>query len=151
MAEKEQLTVTDAGTAMRGLLELVLKYPDYPEGFAADNSTVKCNDINPDRSIGLFPLQGAVYLEKYVSGSYEAQVPFQMAYRCSPDTNTANIDAQDLLDKLAAWMEQSRIGFQDNHIQMESINRTSPVGCVEKNEKCTTYAINMQLKYFYKK
>ena len=32
MAEKEQLTVTDAGTAMRGLLELVLKYPDYRGG-----------------------------------------------------------------------------------------------------------------------
>ena len=86
MAELEKLTILDAENAGKGLLALVMAYPDYPRGFKADNSTVKWNSINEDRSIGVFPLQGAVYLKKFISGSYVAQMPFQMINKCSPTT-----------------------------------------------------------------
>lgn len=151
MAEPEKLTIRDAENAGKGLLALVMAYPDYPKGFKADNSTVKWNSINEDRSIGVFPIQGAVYLKKYVSGNYVAQMPFQIIYKCSPTTNKASIDAQEMLNSLAAWMEESGIEFKDLHLTLETITRTSPVFGSGQDDKTVMYAVNMQLKYFYKK
>ena len=96
-------------------------------------------------------MQGAVYLKKYVSGSYVAQMPFQMMYKCSPTTNKASIEAQEMLNSLAAWMEESGIEFKDQHLTLQSIARTSPVYGSGQDEKAAMYAVNMQLKYFYKK
>ncbi len=151
MAEQEKLTIKDAESAGKGLLALVMAYPEYPRGFKADNANVRWSSINEGRSIGVFPLQGAVYLKKYISGSYEAQMPFQIQYKCSPTTNKASLDAQDMLNNLAAWMEESGIEFADPHLTMESIARTSLVFGGGQNEKTAIYAVNMQLKYFYKK
>lgn len=151
MAEPEKLTVRDAENAQKGILALVLAYPGFPKLFKADNSTVKWNSINTDRSVGLFPMQGAVYLEKYVSGSYVAQMPFQMVYKCSPTTNKASMEAQEMLNDLAAWMEESGIEFKDPHLTLQAITRTSPVFGGGQDEQNVMYAVNMQLKYFYKK
>lgn len=151
MEEPEKLTIRDAENAQKAILALVLQYPSFPRTFKADNSTVKWNNLNDGTSIGIFPLQGAIYLKKYVSGSYVAQMPFQMIYKCSPTTNKASIDAQEMLNSLAAWMEESGIEFKDPHLTLESIIRTSPVFSSGQNEKVVMYAVNMQLKYFYKK
>lgn len=151
MADAEKLTIKDAESAGKGLLALVLQYPDFPKTFKADNSTIKWNSIADGTSIGIFPLQGAVYLKKYVSGSYVAQIPFQMQYKSSPTTNKASISAQEMLNDLAAWMEESGIEFKDPHLTLQSIERTSQVFGGGQDEKTVLYAVNMQLKYFYKK
>ena len=126
MAEPEKLTIRDAENAQKGILALALAYPDYPKLFKADNTTIRWNSIKADRSIGLFPIQGAVYLKK-------------------------SIEAQEMLNNLAAWMEESGIEFKDPHLALQSITRTSPVYGGEQDEKTVVYAINIQLKYFYKK
>lgn len=151
MADAEKLTIKDAESAGKGLLALVLQYPDFPKTFKADNSTIKWNSIADGTSIGIFPLQGAVYLKKYVSGNYVAQIPFQMQYKSSPTTNKASISAQEMLNDLAAWMEESGIEFKDPHLTLQSIERTSQVFGGGQDEKTVLYAVNMQLKYFYKK
>lgn len=151
MAEAEKLTIRDAESAQKAIHALVLQYPSFPRMFKADNRTVKWNGINEDMSIGIFPLQGAVYLKKYISGSYTAQMPFQVVFRSSPTTNKASIDAQTVLEDLARWLEDSGIEFKDQHMTLEAINRTSPAFSFGQNEKHTDYAVNMQLKYFYKK
>lgn len=149
--QTEKMTIKDAENAARGILSLVMKYPDYPKEFKADNTTVKWNSINAERSIGVFPLQGAVYLRKYVSGSYVAQLPFQLAYKCSPTTNKATIEAQELLSNLSRWMEDCGMSFKDSHLTFESLNRTSLVYGYHRDEKIVGYAVNMQLKFVYKK
>ena len=78
-------------------------------------------------------------------------MPFQIVCRSSPTSNKANIDAQQLLNDLACWMEDSVIEFKDQHMKLESISRTSPVFGEGRNEKTTDYAVNLQLKYFYEK
>lgn len=150
MADPEKLTIKDAENAQKAILALILKHPNFPKGFKADNTTVKWNSINEDTSIGIFPLQGAIYLKKYISGSYTAQMPFQIVYRSSPTTNKTSIDAQTVLDAVASWLEEGGIEFKDTHMTLENISRTSPVFSFGKNEKVTDYAINMQLRYFYK-
>ena len=151
MDEKERLTNEDSESAQKAILSLVLKYPDFPKTFKADNSSVKWNGIEDKTSIGIFPLQGAIYLKKYVSGSYTAQMPFQIVFRSSPTTNKANIDAQNVLEGLAKWLERSGIEFKDQNMKLEGISRTSNVFSSTQDENKVDYGINMQLKYFYKK
>ena len=151
MDEKERLTIEDSESAQKAILSLVLKYPDFPKTFKADNSSVKWNGIEDKTSIGIFPLQGAIYLKKYVSGSYTAQMPFQIVFRSSPTTNKANIDAQNVLEGLAKWLERSGIEFKDQNMKLEGISRTSNVFSSTQDETKVDYGINMQIKYFYKK
>ena len=104
MEEVEHLTVGDAENAASAVLTLVLQYPDFPKTFKATNKTVRWNTTCDDStSIGIFPLQGARYIKKYVSGNYTAQFPYQIVFRSSPTTNKTSIDAQTVLDSLAAW------------------------------------------------
>ena len=151
MDEKESLTIKDSESAQNAILSLIQKYPNFPVGFKADNKTVKWNGINDTTSIGIFPLQGAVYLKKYVSGSYSAQFPFQIVFRSSPTTNKASIDAQNVVDSLGKWLESAGVEFKDAHMRLEGISRTSVAFPASQNEKQLGYGINMQLKYFYKK
>ena len=151
MNEKEMMTIEDSESAQKAILSLVMKYPSFPKTFKADNSSVKWNGIEDKTSIGIFPLQGAIYLKKYVSGSYTAQIPFQIVFRSSPTTNKANIDAQTVLEGLAKWLERSGIEFKDQNMKLEGIFRTSNVFSSKQDENKVDYGINMQLKYFYKK
>lgn len=147
----EKLTVTDAENASGAVLALVIQYPDFPYTFKADNRSVRWNGLGDSTSIGVFPLNGARYLKRYVSGSYTAQMPFQIVFRGSPTTNKASINAQEVLEKLSKWLEDAVIEFKDPHMQLESIARTSVVYPVDQDEKQIGYGVNMQLKYFYKK
>lgn len=151
MAEVEKLTIRDAENAQNAILSLIMQYPNFPKTFKASHSTVRWNSITEGVSIGIFPLQGAMYLRRYISGSYTAQMPFQIVYRSSPTTNKTSIGAQEVLQSLGAWLEEVGIEFKDTHMQLESIARTSPVFPVTQNEKHLDYAVNMQLKYYYKK
>lgn len=152
MEEVEHLTVGDAENAASAVLALVLQYPVFPKTFKANNKTVRWNTTSDDStSIGIFPLQGARYIKKYVSGSYTAQFPYQIIFRSSPTTNKTSIDAQTVLDSLAAWMEDAVVEFKDVHMQLEAISRTSVVCPVYQDTKQIGYGVNMKLKYFYKK
>ena len=151
MDEKEKLTIKDAENAQRAILELIFKYPDFPKTFKANNTTIKWDDIATVTSIGIFTLQGARYLKRYVSGSYTAQIPFQIVFRSSPSTNKDTINAQTLIDGLGEWLENVGIDFRDEHMKLENISRTSPSFLMAQNEKVSDYAVNMNLRYYYKK
>lgn len=151
MADAEKLTISDAESAYRAISDLIIAYPDYPKAFTANNQTVRWNMTGTGTSIGLFPLQGAIYLKKYISGTYTAQLPFQIVYKCAPTTNKAAIEVQDMLTELAKWLERCAIGFKDPNITLETIARTTPVFVVRQDEKNTEFAVSMQLRYTCKK
>lgn len=150
MAEAQPLSITDAESAYKALLDMVIKYPSFPSGFTANNTTVRWNMTSSNTCIGLFPLQGAVYLKKYISGSYVAQLPFEIIYKTSTTTNKATVAVQDFLAELGRWMEECSIEF-NNGVKFESITRTTPVFIAAQDEKYTEYAVNLQLNYSYKK
>ena len=152
MEEVEHLTVRDAENAASAVLALVLQYPNFPKTFKANNKTVRWNTTSDDTtSIGIFPLQGAKYIKKYISGSYTAQFPYQIIFRSSPTTNKASIDAQTVLERLSEWLESAVVEFNDDHMQLEAIGRTSVAYPVYQDTKQVGYGVNMQLKYFYNK
>lgn len=144
----QPLKISDAESAYKAILEMVLQYPSFPRGFTADNTTVRWNMTSKTTSIGLFPLQGAVYLRKYINGSYTAALPFEIIYKTSTTTNKATIEVQDFLADLGRWMESCDIEFS-NGITFDSISRTTPVFIAAQDEKQTEYAVNLQLNYSF--
>jgi hypothetical protein len=145
------MLVSDAETAQRAILDMINSYPDFPPGFKPSNSTILWNSIKDTQSIGVFPAQDPVYLKKYVSGSYVGQMTFQIVYKSNPTTNKDNIAASNLLENIAKFLESGEFTLKDKNFVAEQINRTSDVFCGTADGKTTELAINMQLKYFYKK
>lgn len=66
-------------------------------------------------------------------------------------TNKDNIAASNLLENIAKFLESGEFTLKDKNFDAEQINRTSDVFCGTADGKTTELAINMQLKYFYKK
>jgi len=145
MDRKEALSVTDAESIQNAVLQLVLKYPEYPASFEPSFATVKWNDISTDMSIGLYALPGAVYLKRYIYGGYKAQFFFAVRYRSSPQSTPARISSQIMLENLAKWLENCRIQFADEKITMESIVRTSQVYSPSQDENSMDCAVDLRV------
>lgn len=152
MANKEEvLKVADYESAFSQILDLILRYPFYPDGFEADNSTVLWNGLVNDTCLGVYVEQEPTYIRKYVSGSYEAKISLQLIFRSSPTTNKASINAQLTLQRLCEWLEQSELTFSDEHMILEDIARTTSVTLINKTDNVTDYAVGIQFRYYYKK
>ena len=151
MENLEPLKISDAENAYRAILDLVLKYPNYPASFTADTTNGSWNMTGTTTSIGLFPLRGAVYVKKYISGSYVGLLPFEIVFKTAATTNKDMIKAQEMLRSIGEWLETCGIGFSDTNMVLESMVRDSPVFIASQDEKNTEFAINVTLKYSYKK
>lgn len=151
MEKLKELTVKDAESISDAILKLVLKYDGYPDSMEASHATIKWNSIAPSVSVGLFPMQGAVYQKQYLSGSYEAQFPFRMQFRSSPTSNPDMINSQSVLEGLAKWLEECNAEFKDEHITLNGIDRTSVVYPYAQDATGIIFGCNMTARYFYKK
>jgi hypothetical protein len=82
MSDNTPLAISDAESVYNAVYQMLKEFTGYPEDFTADSETIKWGSLAKEGScIGLFPMQGAFYLNQYVSGSYVAQFPFQLAYK----------------------------------------------------------------------
>lgn len=149
MSDYQAMTIKDAESAYQAILELVKKYPDYPATLKPSNTTILWGNTADGNCIGLFPLQGAVYLKRYINGDYVGLLPFEVVYKTTVTTNKAIISAQTLITELCSWLETCDIDFEDAHLELTSIERTTTAFPVTVTEKYTELAINMQLKYRY--
>ena len=149
MADKLQaMTIEDATNAENAILNMLLNYPGYPEGFRADNNNIKWNNLNKETSIGIFPTAGgAVYLKKYVNGSHVGNVTFAIVYRSKVTTNKASIAAMEVLKSLAEWLTHCNVGFEDKRYNLRNIVQTSRVYPNSQDINNTDYVVQMQLQY----
>ena len=150
MAEKESLKLKDCKSAQNAVLEAVKSYDGFPKSFQPSNENVRWNSIGGQQSVGILPLQGAVYIKKYISGTFKAQLPFQIVYKSSPTTNRAAIDAQTMLEGLAEFLENCEVKFENETLSMESMEQTSVVFPYGANEKEQVCAVNMKMVYMCK-
>ncbi len=145
----QALKLSDAQSVYDAILNLVKQFPDYPKDFKPGNDTIKWNTTIDGTCIGLFTLSGAAYLKKYVSGSYVAVMPFEVAFKTTYTTNKSGIDAQRLITAIGAWLENCEIEFDDEHLVLESIERTTPAFIAAQDERFTMLAVDLQLTYRY--
>lgn len=152
MMEKKQavLSVEEQESIAEALLRLIAEYPDFPE--TTQESNIHLNDIKAAGDIGIYPASGAVVTKTYVSGSFEAQYPFDLYYKCNPTNNAAAVSANDVLDGLAKWLETAAYPELSDGRKIQSIRRTTTVVLAGKTEdKSSVYQCGCVLKYYKKK
>lgn len=105
----------------QGIFAKIADYDKLPYGVELDYQS--CNGIN---HIGFTTTAGGKYLQKYVTGGFEAQLPFQIAYMIAPTNNGQNMDAEEFMDELAEYMQDAPFpeltgGREVEEIIMDSI------------------------------
>lgn len=68
--------------------------------------------------IGIFPLNGSVYLKKYISGAFVGQCSFMLKYRHTPTDDEDKIDAADTLDRAGQWMEGRKVTIDGKEYEL---------------------------------
>lgn len=147
----EVLSISEQQTVSEALLRMVAEYDGFPA--TVTDKQIYWQSMDKDKEcVGIFTMPGAVYLKKYVSGSFEAQFPFSIMYKCKPGNNSSRIGKQNMLDSLGAWLESGIVypDMSDNRT-IQSITRTGTSFLVGNDEAGNNiYKCNFNLKYFKK-
>lgn len=144
--EREKLSIAEQESIATAVLALVKSYPDFPKTIAAKN--VHLDDLKDSVCIGIFPTSGAVVTKKYITGSFEAQFPFQVCYKCNPTSDQSKIAARDVMENLAKWIENVKFQEIADGTKIQSIQRTTTVALVGKTEDGNSvFQCSFTLKY----
>ena len=150
MENIQPISISDINTASQAIVELIRLYPNYPQDFKPSGQTVQLNRVNGNKSIGVYPLQGAKKLKQYVNGSYVGLINYQIVYKSSPQDNANNYAAEELLSGISGWLESCKVEL-NNNMGGVSIAQSSTIYPVTQDQKTTEYAVNIQLQYTFKK
>lgn len=99
-------------------------------------------------SIGIYTMQGAVYLEKCIDESFRAQYPFMLRYAVKVTTSGTRINAQEELDAIGEWLETATYPALTDKRVIESIERTATSYLYHREPDGTEiYQCNLNLIY----
>lgn len=147
--EKTGLSIEEQKSIAEAVLRIVAEYSDFPK--TVTKKKILLDDLKEAESVGIFLTAGAVVLKKYISGSFEAQVPFTICYKCTPTTNAAVIAKREVLDGLGKWMEEMEYPALSDGRSIKSINRTTTTVLAGKTEDgASVFQFGSTLKYFKK-
>lgn len=148
--EKQKLSVDEQESIAEALLRLVASFDGFPSTITQKN--IFLDDLKDAESIGIYPISGAVVLKKYVSGSFEAQFPFVLYYKCNPTNNAAVIEKREVLNKLAKWLGTTEYPALSDGRTIKSIERTTPTTIAGKDAGGNSiFQCGCKLKYFKKR
>lgn len=97
---RENLSSSEYTAIGQAVMDMVSSYPDAPE-----NITYDYQSINGVNHIGVITTPGGRYLKRDVTGGFEAQLPFDIVYRCAATENIQLLNAEKLLDGIADYLE----------------------------------------------
>lgn len=107
------------------IYDRVCAYESLPAGLIVDYQGL--NGIN---HLGFMTAPGGKFTKRFVTGGFEAQLPFQIFYKTAPTNNSNSFDAESFVDDLADWLEKKPYpdltdDRQILQIVMDSITYTS--------------------------
>lgn len=147
--EKKKLSIGEQESIAEAVLRIVAEYPNFPKTITAKK--INLDDLKDTESIGIFPMTGAVVLKQYVSGSFEAQFPFTLCYKCTPTTNAAVISKRSVLDGLTKWLEEIEYPALTDGRNIQKIERTTTTVLAGKDESGSSiFQCGCKLEYFKK-
>ena len=100
--ETKPLSSKEYSAIGQGLFEKISEYPDFPAGMILDYQSL--NGIN---HIGFMTVPGGKYTAEYVTGGFEAQLPFRILYKLAPTRNEQFLNAESLINSLADYLEEN--------------------------------------------
>lgn len=143
MGTLEQQETGEESQIRRAFFMLIQGCPLIP-----DTISVKYGDTG-NNSIGLFSQKGEKSITKqFISGAYEAQLPFLLRYVTIPQTDDDRINAEEFLADIADWMRRLEsfpaLSEERKVLKIETGNVYSD----KKQEDGTVnYEVTVNLKY----
>lgn len=161
MADKQPLNIDEQQAMTKAMGLMVQKCPVV----AQRKVTVRIEDVaTKPNVIGLFPMQGAVYVSKYISGAFVAQYPFMLRYRVKPGSDDSKITAGETLGLIGEWLEGRSITYGNKTYQVSAYPELTDGRTIDNIERQTTaflsalyddgtadYQINMVVTYSRKR
>lgn len=141
--QPQQLSIAEQTTISEAIMRLINSWSGLPTGI-----TPQWQMVDGTESMGVIPLQGAVYIKKDILGGFTAQYPFEVLYDTSPKNNKQRLAKQKVLDDLGEWLEAAEYPELTDNRTIISIERTTTsflAGRKESGEEL--YQCNMMLKY----
>lgn len=144
----EPMTIDRQETAGLAVFNLIAEYPELP--FDKNAKTLQWQGLGTEEGIGVFVTQGAYYLKKYISGSYVGITPLRIVYKTNPTSNKGRATADKFLNELVQWLSTCTADFEDEHITLEKIERTSPVVLMGTDESgFEQYVCSLNVQSYY--
>lgn len=118
--KKEVLNNSECTAVIKSVYDTVKSY----DGFT--DIVVNFEDLNTDGApcIGIFTMPGAIYLKKYITGGFEALLPFSIVYRASVNVDSQKFQIIECLNKLGEWFIENLPVLDDGRVT-EKVEQTS--------------------------
>ena len=148
--ERQRLDIMEQQNIAEAVLRIVAGYPDFPSTIT--EKKVHLDSVNEAEEIGVVPTAGAVIVKQYISGSFEAQFPFVICYKCNPTTNQAVIEKRTVLENLCKWMRDMPYpALSDGRKILQIEQTTNVVKIGEDKSGASIFQCGCKLKYFKKR
>ncbi len=99
--EVKPLSTPEYDAIGAALFELISKYPELPKDVKLDYQSM--DGIN---HIGFFTAPDGKYLFESVTGGFEAQLSFDITYKCSATSNSQRLKAEEFMNNIAEYLAQ---------------------------------------------
>lgn len=148
--EKQSLDIEEQQNIAEAVLRIVAGYPDFPS--TVTEKKIHLDSVDKAEEIGVIPTAGAVIIKQYISGSFEAQFPFVICYKCNPTTNQAVVEKRMVLENLCKWMKSMEYPALSDGRKILQIEQTTNVVKTGEDESGTSiFQCGCRLKYFKKR
>lgn len=141
--ETKPLSSKEYDAIGQGLFEKISEYPNLPAGVILDYQSL--NGIN---HIGFMTVPGGKYTAEYVTGGFEAQLPFRIYYKVAPTRNEQYLDAEILLNGIADYLEENpEINLTDSRNVAEIVMDSTTYRSASEADGSAIFARNGTVKY----
>ncbi len=141
--QAEILSITEQTTISEALLRLIASWSGLPKGIKP-----QWQRIDGAESLGIYTLQGAVYLRRDILGGFTAQFPFKVLYATTAADNKSRLTKQKVLDDLGEWLEAASYPDLTDKRTITGIERTTTSFKAGENANGTElYQCNLMLRY----
>ena len=126
--EAKALSSKEYDAIGQAMFEKISEYEKLP-----DKAKLDYQSLDGTNHIGFLTMPGGKYTAQYVTGGFEAQLPFQIRYKLVATGNQQNLDAENVVKGLADYLEENPDmnltgGRNVTEIQMDSITYRSQAG-----------------------
>ncbi len=145
----EPLSATEYDIIEKALWELVKQYPSEP---GDPDVTAQYDELDAGVSLAVL-VDGGRYTKKYVSGSFNAEVYFRLAYKSNPKTSPQRINSQAFVGKVMKWLESTdNLPLLTDNRTITRITATNAVPYKDETgqDKSIIYAAAAVMEYFKK-
>ena len=100
--ESKPLSSKEYDAIGQGLFEKISAFKNLPAGVKMDYQSL--DGIN---HISFITMPGGKYTKEYVTGGFEAQLPFQICYKLAATGNSQMLAAEKVVDGIADYLEEN--------------------------------------------